>query len=179
MNLQMLDIRQDSQLQSKVKALYRKAFPKEERIPWWLLALNSCREDIDLTAYLDGDMFCGFTSTVQVDGLYFVLFFAVEEALRQKGYGSAILSAIKAKYENVVLNIEPLDPEAANYPERQKRFAFYGKNGFVDTGYDVWEIGGKFRVLSTQAKLDVPLYKKVFRKLTFGLWNVKLQKSRS
>lgn len=165
-----------SDLYKKVKDLYFQAFPKEERVPWWLLRLYSKWKIIDLTLWLDGDVFCSFTASVSVDGLHFVLFFAVAQELRGKGYGSAILSAIKQEYEPVALNVEPLIDTAPNYAQRQSRFAFYRKNGFVDTGYHVWEVGGKFRVLSTAGELDVSQYRKVFLKLTCGLWKVRLKK---
>ena len=174
MTLHTIDVTKEQNMRQNVKALYRRAFPDEERIPWWLLQLNSCRNDIDLTAWMDGDKFCGFTSSVTVEGIHFLLFFAVAEDCRSQGYGSAILQAIQKQYPAVVLNIELLDPAAPNYPERLRRFAFYQKNGFHDAHYHVWEVGGKFRVLSTQLPLDVKRYKQIFRKLTFGLWNVKL-----
>ena len=174
MTLYSIDVHRVPSLQEKVKALYRRAFPDEERIPWWLLRLNSLRKDIDLTAWMDGDKFCGFTSSVTVEGLHFLLFFAVAEDCRGQGYGSAILQAIQTEHPAVALNIELLDPAAPNYPERLRRFAFYQKNGFQDAHYHVWEVGGKFRVLSSRLPLDVKRYKQVFRKLTFGLWNVKL-----
>lgn len=175
MNLKKVDVDENKALCRQVERLYGRAFPKEERIPWWLLRLNSRRKGIDLTAWMDGDVFCGFTSSVTVVGLHFLLFFAVEDSLRGKGYGSAILSAIRAEHPAVVLNVEPLIPSAENYPERLRRFAFYRKNGYHDTGYHVWEVGGKFRVLSTEKKLDVPRYKRLFRTLTLGLWNVRVQ----
>lgn len=175
MHLIKKDINTDSALGRKVKALYTAAFPKEERVPWWLLRLQSYRRGIDLTAWMDGDVFCGFTASVTVEGLHFVLFFAIDENLRGKGYGSAILTAIKEEYKTVALNVEPLIESAPNYGQRQQRFEFYRKNGFVDTGYHVWEVGGKFRVLSTAAELDVPIFQKVFLKLTFGRWKVRVE----
>ena len=107
----------------------------------------------------------------------FLLFFAVAEDCRSQGYGSAILQTIQKQHPALVLNIELLDPAAPNYPERLRRFAFYQKNGFHDACYHVWEVGGEFRVLSTQLPLDVARYKEVFRKLTFGLWDVRLEKA--
>ncbi|MBO5079164.1 MAG: hypothetical protein J6B67_05740, partial [Oscillospiraceae bacterium] len=62
--------------------------------------------------------------------------------------------------------------------QRKRRFAFYEKNGFLDTGYHVWEIGGMFRVLSTRQALDVPAYKRIFKKLTLGIWDVRLERER-
>lgn len=176
MNLTNVDITKDKALCRRAKALYLRAFPKEERLPWWVLRLNSLRRGIELTAFLDGEKFCGFTSSVTAGGLHFLLFFAVEDDLRGKGYGSAILSAIRESHSRVVLNVEPLVESAPNLEERKNRFAFYRKNGFSDTGWHVWEVGGMFRVLSTRRELDVPAYRKIFRKLTLGIWNVKLKK---
>ena len=175
MEIKMVDINRDRELCRRAKRLYLTAFPKEERLPWWVLRLNSLRRGIDLTAFLRDGEFLGFTSSVTLEGLHFLLFFAVEEQLRGQGNGSAILGAIKEIFPNVVLNVEPLVPDAPNLPERQRRFAFYKKNGFFDTGWYVWEVGGMFRVLSTGLPLDIPGYKKLFRKLTFGIWDVKLK----
>ena len=177
MKLHTVDAAKDPKIRAQVRDLYLQAFPDEERLPWWVLRLNSSRKNIDLTAWMDGDRFCGFTSSVTVDGLHFLLFFAVATDCRSQGYGSAILQAIQARHPAVVLNIELLDASTPNYPERLRRFSFYQKNGFHDTFYHVWEVGGQFRVLSTHLPLDVPRYKRVFRKLTFGLWDVKLEKA--
>ena len=175
--MRIVDVNRNKKLQKQVKQLYLTAFPKAERIPWWLMRLNARRNGIDLTAFLDGDVFCGFTASVTVGDLHFLLFFAVEDSLRGQGYGSAILASLRQTYPCIVLNVEPLEEAAPNYQERVNRFAFYRKNGFVDTGYHVWEVGGMFRVLSTQRELDVAQYKKIFKKLTCGLWNVKIIKA--
>lgn len=166
------------ELEKQVRQLYCQAFPKEERVPWWLLLLNSQRKGIDLTAWMEEGQLIGFTASVTTEKLHFLLFFAILPEYRGKGFGSAILGELRKNHPGVVLNVETLDPEAENYPQRQSRFAFYRKNGFFDTGWHVWEIGGKFRVLSTQPQLDIPAYKQVFRKLSFGLWNVKLREER-
>ena len=177
MNLRMIDAATDAAVLEKVRQLYHSAFPKEERIPWPLVRLNALRKNIDLTAFLDGDTFCGFTYSVTSGDLHFLLFFAVDDALRSKGYGSAILSVLKESYPTVVLNIEPLVADAPNLQQRQHRYGFYRHNGFFDTGYHVWEVGGMFRVLSTDPELNVPAYQKLFLKLTIGLWKVRLQKA--
>lgn len=177
MNLTKTDIHKDPSLQKQVKTLYHRSFPKEERIPWWLLLNNSRRKGIDLTAWMDGEVFCGMTASVDVEDLHFVLFLAIAPNMQGKGYGSAILTALQNEYDVVELNVEPLLESAPNYSQRQRRFAFYNKNGLQDTGYHVWEVGGMFRILSTSAVLDVPRYKKVFKKLTWGLWDVRVEKA--
>ncbi|MBO5322916.1 MAG: GNAT family N-acetyltransferase [Oscillospiraceae bacterium] len=179
MKLTKIDIVHNKPLQRQAKALYLQAFPKEERLPWWLLRLNARRRGIDITAYLDGEQFCGFTASVTVEGMHFLLFFAIKQSLRGKGYGSAILTQLRNEHQTVTLNIEPLIPTAPNLEERKNRFAFYRKNGFFDTGYHVWEVGGKFRVLSTNPSLDEKVYKRIFRKLSLGFWDVKIEKAGS
>ena len=175
--LRAVDLNHAPELCKRVRALYRTAFPKEERLPWWLLRLNACRRGIDLTAFLDGDTFCGFTASVTVDKMHFLLFFAIPEELRGRGYGSAILSQLRQNYETVTLNVELLDENAPNYSQRLRRLAFYRKNGFYDTAYHVWEVGGKFRVLGTEPQLDAATYKKIFKKISLGMWNVKLERA--
>lgn len=178
MGYREVDVVTNPQLHRQVKALYESAFPKEERIPWWLLVASSRRKGIGLSAWLDGDIFCGFTAWVTVENMHFLLFFAIVEEQRGKGCGSAILTELQKRYPAVALNVELLDPAAENYSQRLRRFAFYRKNGFYDTGWYVWEIGGKFRVLSTQPQLDITAYRTIFRKLSFGIWNVKLKEER-
>lgn len=178
MKLTNIDICKNRCFRQAVRQLYTRAFPKEERIPWWLLWLNACRNGVDLCAWQDGDTFCGMTSSVTVGNVHFLLFFAVAENCRGRGYGSEILRLLRQRYQTVVLNVEPLTDTAPNLAQRKRRFAFYERNGFVDTGWYVWEIGGKFRVLSTEASLNVPAYKKLFRKLTFGLWDVRLKEEK-
>lgn len=177
MQLRKIDANTDAAVLENVRQLYLTAFPKEERIPWPLLRLNARRNGVDLTAFLDGDTFCGFTYSVTAGNLHFLLFFAVADNLRSKGYGTAILSLLKEEYGTVVLNIEPFVADAPNLPERHHRYGFYRHNGFYDTGYHVWEVGGMFRVLSTNQELDVPSYQKLFLKLTFGLWKVRVIKA--
>lgn len=178
MDIKAVNIKGNKELRKKVKELYKASFPKEEQLPWPILRLASCERHSQISAYLDGDHFCGFTFSTDIDGIYFIMFFAVDTAIRQKGYGSAILSKIKADNakKTVVLNIEPIIDSAENLDERKKRLAFYEKNGFFDTGYLVREVGGVFTVMSTARELDTAAYKKVFKALTLGLWNVEIKR---
>ena len=174
--MQQIDLHSNPRLRRQAKSLYLEAFPKEERLPWWVLCLNARRQGIDLTAFVEEGRMVGFTASVTTEDMHFLLFFAIPAALRGCGWGSAILSQLRSEHKAVTLNVELLDPNAENFPQRQRRFRFYRRNGFYDTGYHVWEVGGKFRVLATQKELDVASYKKIFRKLSLGIWNVRLEK---
>ena len=163
---------------SLIQSLYLRAFPKEEQMPWFLVRFLILQRDVDVHGYYEGDRFCGFTFSAATEQVLFVLFFAVAEELRGQGYGSKILQLLQREKpgRTIVLNVELLDPGAENYAERCSRVAFYKKNGFYDTQYDIDEVGGTFRVLATRQTLDVEGYLQVFRKMSFGLWRPYIRK---
>ena len=160
----------------EIKRLYVSAFPKEERLPWWILRCLSMRKGAAITGYYDGNAFCGFTFTASHGKILFVMFFAVNEDIRDKGYGSAILDFLKSKNpgKSIILNVELLEERASNYNERVRRIKFYEKNGFYDTKHNIDEVGGTFRVLSTEQKLDAKAYQRVFQALSFGVWKPRI-----
>ncbi|MBO5713755.1 MAG: GNAT family N-acetyltransferase [Clostridia bacterium] len=172
---------------NKVKGLYLSAFPKHERLPYFLLKISSLLKGVKFTEYYDNDLFCGFTFTVETDYTLYVFYFAIPENLRGKGYGTAILTHIKNAYPNktVTLNIEPLTENCDNYLERVNRFNFYKRNGFYDSGYTVYDVGGGFTVLYTKTNVingteftfEPNKYIEVYKKLTLGLWKVKIEKN--
>ena len=64
--------------------------------------------------------------------MIFMMFLAVDESLRTKGYGSAILKEIKNRYpdKKIRVSIEPCDDSAPDIAVRKRRKAFYRKNGY-------------------------------------------------
>ena len=164
----------------QIKKLYQTAFPKEELLPWWLVRLLTIQKCVNLTGYYSGETFAGFTFTATAGNILFILFFAVEENSRGKGFGSEILQYLKDcnPGKTIVLNVEPVDERAENNDQRIRRMAFYKKNGFYDTGYNIREVGGVFRVLATAPELDTAAYGKVFRKMSLGLWRPEMTKLR-
>ena len=180
MEIKKLSFR-DAPNSGQIKGLYLSAFPKEEQMPWPLVRLLICQRDVDVHGYYDGGRFCGFTFSAATEDVLFILFFAVADDCRGQGYGSAILKLLKDEKpgRSIVLNVELLDPEAENYDQRLRRMAFYRKNGFYDTGYDIDEVGGTFRVLATRQELDVPGYLRVFHKLSFGLWRPYIRRGKN
>lgn len=155
-----------------LRRLYHSAFPKEEQMPWWLLRLISLRRDMGVFGFYEGDRLRGLTVSVATEEVLFLLFLAIPEDCRGEGWGSAILQQLKKEYpgRTILLNVELLDPAAENYDQRVQRMRFYRKNGFYDTGFDIDEVGGTFRVLGTKPGLDVAAYLRVFGKLSFGVW---------
>lgn len=163
---------------ARIRELYRSAFPKEEQMPWGLMKFLSRFPDIDLTGYYRADAFCGMTFTVCHEQILFVLFLAVDAHSRGRGNGSAILTHLKASHpgKTILLNVELLEEDAPNLAQRIRRMAFYKKNGFYDTGYNIREVGGWFRVLATDPRPDMEAYRRVFGKMSLGLWRPPIKK---
>lgn len=120
-----------------LRQLYGSAFPVEEQIPYNDLIYLLDKLDIDYTAYLDGEAFVGLTMVLRLNRYNWGWYFAVCEELRGKGYGQEILSALLKKYRDrrpFIIDIEsPLQADAPNPEQRQRRHAFYVRNGLKDT----------------------------------------------
>ncbi len=136
-----------------VRSLYHRAFPSDERAPFWLLMRRSKCENVDFLEIYDGQIWVGLLYVIHDADLSYVFYFAIRDGMRGKGYGSATLAAIKRRYagRRVFLAIEQLDPAAENYMERVKRKQFYQNSGLKELGcqlreasvvYDLLGIGG-------------------------------------
>ncbi|WP_458407215.1 hypothetical protein [Anaerotignum sp.] len=158
------------------KELQKKAFPKEEQYPLWLLRLLSVRKGIDYQAYHEKDLFCGITYTSATEKMLYILYLAVNDNIRSKGYGIQILELLKKKHneKEIVLNVEPLDELAENCEQRRKRMDFYHRNGFRDTGYRLVDVTGEYMILSTAKKLSVENYREAISRIGMNLYKPKV-----
>ena len=133
----------------QVMRLYAEAFPDEERIPESELWQMACREQVEFTAYYDVGTFCGFTFCIDAGRYLYIVYLAVDAQARAKGYGSRVLAQLRERHPHAtfVLEIEPLDEDAPNLHQRIKRLAFYERNGFTETGYDLYDEAMRYTVL--------------------------------
>ena len=163
----------------EVKRLYLSAFPEAERFPLWVLRLLAHRKGVDFLAYYDGDGFCGFTFSIAHKDVLFVLYLAVNDKVRSKGYGSAILAKLaqEAMGKTIMLNVERPDDQAENAGQRERRLKFYVKNGYFDTGYIMREKGGDYLILSTSEEFAPDDLSEALKHLSFGLYAIKIEKA--
>ena len=133
-----LPVRRHSHFYPQVRRLLAEAFPPAELIPEWVMNALALRRSFDFTAYFDPEEpsgFCGVTFTIHSDDLLFVVFLATNPALRSRGYGTRILDQLKERFPGfaIALEIEPMTTDASNFHQRERRLAFYQRNGFVET----------------------------------------------
>lgn len=122
-------------IDEQLKQLYQTAFPENEQIPWNDLVRLIGEMHLDFTAYYQGEDLIGFTIVYPRPSFNWYWYFAVKEELRGKGLGQQILTALIEKYkgQSCVLDMESPHQPCNNAEQRQRRHAFYLRNGFRDT----------------------------------------------
>ena len=159
--LQYFEVTKKSPWFPQVKALYESAFPANERIPIKHLLDDKIKREF--WAFLDGDLFCGFSNSITHGSITNIIYFAVMPELRSRGYGSQILQAIRRQHPDtrivVDIEVEEDSKDAEELKRRNRRREFYTRNGFDASPVDyVWQ-GEHYRLLSAGG----PVTEKEFR----------------
>lgn len=147
----------------KVRRLYLSAFPKIERHSLRELLHASSNGGAEFLRFSEEGQFIGLAYMIVRGGVAFLLYLAVDEGRRNRGYGAAILDAIKKRYEgkDLVLLIESLHEKCDNPDIRIRRKGFYLRNGFRDTGLIQSSFGGEanYDILNTKEKFSKEEYR--------------------
>lgn len=177
MRLDIRKVRRFGKSYRSVKELIDLSFPKEEQLSMSLLNMMSFRRRVDFLSYHDGDDMVGISYSISHKGHVFVLYVAVDPGHMSKGYGSEILSHLTTIYEGapLTLNVEPLDPASDNNSQRERRFSFYFRNGFSETGYELIDGMMRYTILSTAKEFDPNEYLSVLRSLTMGFYDFRIE----
>ncbi len=137
---------------AEIEALYVRAFPENERRPFRDL-FDQKANYVETLAFYDAEAFVGFACLLNAGDVSHIIYFAVEESLRDRGYGSEILREI-ARYREgcrIIVDIERQDRRADNNGQRERRKRFYLRNGYAETGiryrwhrenYEILSAGG-------------------------------------
>ena len=141
------------------EALYRKVlaadFPPDELRPAAWVAELLARGQYFGFLFTDGETPVGYTFLCRADNqeLYLVDYFAVFAPFRGKGFGSAMLEALRTEFSAAeALFFEVDDPDFAvadtEKNKRDRRLAFYFRGGLADTEVRTCVWGCEFRILS-------------------------------
>lgn len=127
----------DSPYLEMIERTNLEAFPPEERLPAAVQAAMCDKGELDLWAICEGESYIGFTSVYKGGKTVYVFFLAIDSSCRSSGCGTRALGMIHEAYpqRQVVLDIEPLDPDAENAAQRSRRKGFYLRNAFHESGW--------------------------------------------
>ena len=152
--------------------LMRTALHQNEQIPMGLLRVLAFRKSVNFRVFYEDDQFCGVLYTAEDNKYIFVLYLAVNDRIRSKGYGTKILDWLKQNTEKIiVLNVEAINPSAENALQREKRISFYCRNGIFDTGCRFIDEGETYSVLTSDIDhFDTKEYEMLLSRFSFGTY---------
>ncbi len=144
----------------RVKKLYNEAFPKCERMPFWLMLKDSIGGKLDMLSIIQNGSFAGFAVMLVCGDKALLLYYAVEGRMRGKGLGSEALGILTRRYRDRIfyLEIESTKADCPDLEKRLKRKRFYQRNGLSETGLEVCLFGTDMEVLSRGKSLDYEEY---------------------
>ncbi len=146
--------------QRAIKRLYKTAFPKNERAPFWMLVSRVKKRRAVLLCAKDGERLIGMAYLVEGETAVYLFYYAICGDCRGMGYGSKVLSELIKRYEGrkLFLSRETLDSSADNYSERLRRHSFYLRLGFEDQPELVSEGGVIFDTMSIGGRVTPDEY---------------------
>lgn len=162
-----------------IKKIFKYSFPKEERMPFFMMLLLTKIQNMEFVSFYDRDTLCGFVYMVSNQNITFIIYLAVDEELRSKGYGSCIIGEIQQMYPNnkIVLYIDRSDVEALDKEQRIRRKDFYLKNSFEESGYLVQSTPKVLQeVLVKNGEFIESEFSQALKKCSNGMLKAKLKK---
>lgn len=162
MKLNFTKLRPGSADIRRVKQLYTRAFPDDERAPFLMLVLKAKKKGVDFWSISCDGQWVGMLYIVNHLDLSYIFYLAVSEEQRGRGIGSAILRTAQELYKGrrLFLAIEQLDENADNYDQRVSRRDFYLRSGFTELHrrlregnvvYDILGVGGDVKAKEYEA----------------------------
>lgn len=131
-------------------SVYDVAFPPHEKIPFDHMKKMARRAaDVHMAVIQDEEQSVGISLYVTLpNDQVFVLFLAIDPARQGQGLGSNVLEMLKAEYPGgVMLECEQLGLKSENELQRERRYAFYQRNGLMDSEYITDNPAGTFHLM--------------------------------
>ncbi len=161
--LQIKHIDRDSQDFPEFCRLYRSAFPLQERVHLGVY-LEDRTGTLDILGFYEESTFCGFSILMTYGDLTQILYFAIEEEMRGRGYGGRALEALKQYFSSrLMADVEEPEEGSPLQAFREARIRFYKQNGFTETPVRFgWE-GERYVMLVSRGSLTAEEYKAFWR----------------
>ena len=151
--LSMKSISNASEELKKARALYYRAFPKNERRSFPELVENRFGST-EVFCFYDGETFVGMACLLNTPTISHIIYLAVDESLRGNGYGSKALELLHQSKagKKIMVDIEVPDELAENVEQRRMRKKFYLRAGYEETpvkyewrheDYEILSFGGQ------------------------------------
>lgn len=135
-----------------IKKIYIKSFPKNERFSFWMLKKCAKEKNVKFETIVNDNKVIGIVYLINYDNISYLMYFAIDEKFRNKGYGSKVLKDLIKKYKTIILSIERPKKELKY---SQKRKEFYLRNGFNETNKFIIDSGVEYEILCTKKSFKI------------------------
>lgn len=155
----------------KIKKLYMKAFPLNERKPFKLIKHKAAGSETDVWMLDEDGEFLGLAITMNADDLVLLDYFAIHEKKRGGGAGSRALKLLQEQYagKRFFLEIESVYEEEKDIAMRKRRKSFYLRNGLTEIGIMAKLFGVNMELLGFGCKVSFEEYRGLYRRI-YGTW---------
>ena len=145
--------------------LYREAFPASERKPVAMILRSYRSGKSDIWCAVENGRFAGMAITINSSETVLLDYLAVCKKSRNNGIGSAILQRLQQRYagKGVFIEIENPYADCPDHTLRQRRKAFYLRNGFAPMGVMVYLFGVEMELLGINCRLSYAQYHSFYR----------------
>lgn len=148
---------------SEVEKLYHDAFPIEERKPFEMVLAGIEQEKMECYVLENDGRFVGLAFFILGEPFDILDYFAIDPDRRSEGLGSLALALLRETRERPFL-VEIESTKQNNSQEKERRKAFYIKNGFCDGDIEVELFGVPMELLSSQLTFTFEQYEKIMKK---------------
>lgn len=128
----------------ELEEIFLESFPPEEIMPFDAIMSATADGRAVMYAYEVGSKPAALAFLIQGANVQYLLYLAVARSMRGKGLGTAVLTDLRNVCTlPMALDIETLDDldTCPNPKERVSRLAFYNRNGFESSGFQVTDAG--------------------------------------
>lgn len=149
----------------QIETLYEKSFPSCERKPFSLILEKQQSGNVDVLMLEESGQFAGLAITMMDKDLVLLDYFAIEESMRGKGFGSAALHLLFDFYKGkrFFLEIESTLVPADNKSQRLLRKQFYLANDMTELGIQANVFETDMELLGHNISLTFEEYQNIYR----------------
>ena len=146
-----------------IKPLYLSAFPRNERKPFWLIKKKVSEGKMKIMA-IEEEGFAGLAILMLYKDIVLLDYFAISPSRRDEGLGSEALKILRDMFSErrLFLEIELPDGGENDYI-KERRKAFYLRNGLVETGFKASVFGVPMEMLTFGSIISMDDYFGIYR----------------
>lgn len=166
--MELLDITAEGkEFRQQFWALYEAAFPETEKKPQAMLECLASEGKEELLAVAENGSFAGLAVNMKAGKTALLDYFAIAEDKRGSGIGGRAIRMLTERFagKKYILEIEKQDESAPNASERQRRKAFYLRNGLKETGVFVRAYEVDFELITPDGVLEYRQYLEILTEI--------------